>query len=82
MKKIYCVIRQEVVSKYCYVEAFSKTDAEEVAENVESEGWRSNQDYSSEVLEVTEVKDKTELEGRYIETGEGSYRYPKTKIKK
>lgn len=75
-KKIYCVIRQETVSEYCYIEASSPKEAEEIADEVESEAWRSNQDYSNEILEVTVVKDKKELKGRYIERKNAkSYRY-------
>lgn len=75
MKNIYCVIREETHSEYTYIEAESKEKAEEIANTLDSESWRSNQDYNSEITEIDIIKDKNELKGRYVETEEGSYRF-------
>lgn len=75
MKNIYCVIREETSSEYVYIEAESKEKAEEIADTLDSESWRSNQNCNSEITEVVIIKDKNELKGRYIETEEGSYRF-------
>lgn len=71
-KKIYCVMREETRSEYLFVEAKSKEEAVEIADNnTDSEGWRSSQNYASEIVEAGLVKDENALIGRYIETLSG-----------
>lgn len=77
-KHIYCIIREEKVSEYVYVEAENEEKAKEIAEDIDSEKWRSNQNYEYEIIETSVVNDEKELNGRYIETKSGSYRFDKS----
>lgn len=74
---IFEITRKETESFYMYVEAETKEQAIEIAENKESESWRSSQTFNAEIDTVEEVKQPEAIHGLYIETETDYFRFDK-----
>jgi hypothetical protein len=70
-KKIFLVTRVETSSEYIFVEARTKKEAIESADEIDAELWSQNQDYDGELS--AERAEPEDLLGRIINRRDGSY---------
>lgn len=76
MKQIFEVIRQETTTEYCFIEANSEDEAREFAQTQDI-SWESAQTGESHITQIGIALPRLLRKGITIESGEGSYTYPK-----